>query len=41
MGLINPQPGVVDFDGFRELQPLFDAAKQTGIWIVLRPGMST
>ncbi|KIM73346.1 glycoside hydrolase family 35 protein [Piloderma croceum F 1598] len=38
MGLINPQPGVVDFDGFRDLQPLFDAAKQTGIWIILRPG---
>lgn len=41
MGLINPQPGVVDFDGFRDLQPLFDAAKQTGIWIVLRPGVLT
>lgn len=41
MGLINPQPGVIDFDGFRDLQPLFDAAKQTGIWIVLRPGVST
>ncbi|KAL5524689.1 hypothetical protein ACEPAF_9834 [Sanghuangporus sanghuang] len=37
-GLINPSPGVVDFDGFRALQPLFDAAKATGIWIVLRPG---
>ncbi|KAL5482805.1 hypothetical protein ACEPAI_9400 [Sanghuangporus weigelae] len=37
-GLINPSPGVVDFDGFRGLQPLFDAAKATGIWIVLRPG---
>ena len=41
MGLINPAPGVVDFDGFRALQPLFDAAKQAGIWIVLRPGMLT
>lgn len=38
MGLINPAPGVVDFDGFRALQPLFDAAKEAGIWIVLRPG---
>ncbi|KAK7031967.1 glycoside hydrolase family 35 protein [Favolaschia claudopus] len=38
MGLINPAPGVVDFNGFRALQPLFDAAKAAGIWIVLRPG---
>ncbi|KAK6984994.1 glycoside hydrolase family 35 protein [Favolaschia claudopus] len=40
MGLINPASGVVDFNGFRALQPLFDAAKAAGIWIVLRPGMS-
>ena len=39
MGLINPAPGVVDFDGFRALQPFFDAAKDAGIWIVLRPGV--
>ncbi|KAF8873040.1 hypothetical protein BD779DRAFT_1477252 [Infundibulicybe gibba] len=38
MGLINPLPGVVDFDGFHALQPLYDAAKAAGIWIVLRPG---
>ncbi|KAJ7612991.1 glycoside hydrolase family 35 protein [Roridomyces roridus] len=38
MGLINPAPGVVDFNGFRALQPLYDAAKAAGIWIVLRPG---
>lgn len=37
-GLINPSPGVVDFNDFRALQPLFDAAKAAGIWIVLRPG---
>ncbi|KAG6889848.1 hypothetical protein C0992_003827 [Termitomyces sp. T32_za158] len=37
MGLINPAPGVVDFDSFRALQPLYDAAKAAGIWIVLRP----
>ena len=41
MGLINPAPGVVDFGGFRALQPLFDAAKAAGIWIVLRPGHSS
>ena len=38
MALINPAPGVVDFEGFRALQPLYDAAKAAGIWIVLRPG---
>ena len=38
-GLINPAPGVIDLDGFRALQPLFDAAKAAGIWVVLRPGM--
>lgn len=38
MGLINPSRGVVDFDGFRALQPLYDAAKAAGIWVVLRPG---
>jgi hypothetical protein len=40
MGLINPSRGVVDFDSFRALQPLYDAAKAAGIWIVLRPGAS-
>ncbi|KAG6827509.1 hypothetical protein H0H92_011481 [Tricholoma furcatifolium] len=35
MGLINPSPGVVDFDGFRALQPLYDAAKDAGIWIYI------
>lgn len=38
MGLINPSPGVIDFDGYRALRPLYEAAKQTGIWVVLRPG---
>lgn len=38
MGLVNPAPGVVDFGSFRALQPLYDAAKAAGIWIVLRPG---
>ncbi|EIM90945.1 glycoside hydrolase family 35 protein [Stereum hirsutum FP-91666 SS1] len=37
-GLTNPTPGVVDFDSFRDLQPLYDAAREAGIWIVLRPG---
>ncbi|KAF8877096.1 glycoside hydrolase family 35 protein [Infundibulicybe gibba] len=38
MGLINPSRGVVDFNDFRALQPLYDAAKAAGIWVVLRPG---
>jgi hypothetical protein len=37
-GLLNPAPGVVDFNGFRALQPLFDAAIAAGVWVVLRPG---
>lgn len=38
MGMINPSPGVVDFNSFRALQPLFDTAKELGVWIILRPG---
>jgi len=38
MGLTNPAPGVVDFNGFRALQPLYDAAREAGVWVVLRPG---
>ncbi|KAF8572638.1 glycoside hydrolase family 35 protein, partial [Ramaria rubella] len=37
-GLSNPAPGVLDFNDWRNLQPLFDAAKAAGIFIVLRPG---
>jgi len=36
--LINPSPGTIDFDSFRALAPLFDAARTAGVWIVLRPG---
>ncbi|KIJ17952.1 glycoside hydrolase family 35 protein [Paxillus involutus ATCC 200175] len=38
MALINPSPGVIDFNDYRALEPLYEAAKQTGIWVVLRPG---
>ncbi|KAJ7445072.1 glycoside hydrolase family 35 protein [Mycena latifolia] len=38
MGLQNPARGVVDFDGFRALKPLYEAAMAAGIWIVVRPG---
>ncbi|KAH9053098.1 glycoside hydrolase family 35 protein [Lactarius vividus] len=40
-GLLNPAPGVVDFNAFRALQPLFDAALAAGVWVVLRPGPQT
>ncbi|PCH40579.1 glycoside hydrolase family 35 protein [Wolfiporia cocos MD-104 SS10] len=36
--LTNPAPGVLDFEYWRALQPIYDAAKQAGIFIVLRPG---
>ncbi|CDO72277.1 Glycoside Hydrolase Family 35 protein [Trametes cinnabarina] len=38
MGLTNPAPGVIDFNDWRALQSIFDAAKLAGIFIVLRPG---
>ena len=37
-GLTNPAPGVLDFNDWRALQPMFDAAKLAVIFIVLRPG---
>ncbi|KAG8982974.1 hypothetical protein FRB90_006403, partial [Tulasnella sp. 427] len=37
-GLSNPSKGVLDFDGVRALQPLLDAAKEVGLWVILRPG---
>ncbi|KAI0374491.1 hypothetical protein BV20DRAFT_1033302 [Pilatotrama ljubarskyi] len=37
-GLLNPAPGVFDFEDWRSLQPMFDAAKLAGIFITLRPG---
>lgn len=38
MGLVNPSPGVIDFDGFRALRPLYEASKDIGLFIILRPG---
>ena len=37
-GLLNPAPGVIDLGSFRAVQPLFDAAMATGVWVDLRPG---
>jgi beta-galactosidase GanA len=41
MGLLNPSRGVIDFDGFRALKPLYEAAMAAGIWVVVRPGWSS
>ncbi|KIJ38578.1 glycoside hydrolase family 35 protein [Sphaerobolus stellatus SS14] len=38
MGLINPSPGVVNFDGWRGLEEFFGMAQKEGVWIILRPG---
>ena len=38
MGLINPSRDVIDFNDFRALKPLYEAATEAGLWIVLRPG---
>lgn len=39
-GSINPNSNDVDFNDWRALQPLYDAAKAAGIFVVLRPGKS-
>jgi hypothetical protein len=41
MGLLNPSRGIIDFDGFRALKPLYEAAMAAGIWVVVRPGWSS
>ena len=38
MALTNPAPGVLDFDDWRALEPIWTAAEQAGIFVVLRPG---
>ena len=39
VGLTNPSRGVVDFDDWRALKPIYEAASEAGIFVVLRPGM--
>ncbi|EJD38336.1 glycoside hydrolase family 35 protein [Auricularia subglabra TFB-10046 SS5] len=36
--LVHPSPGTLDFEGFRALQPFFEACMATGLWVVIRPG---
>ena len=38
VGVTNPSPGVLDFNDWRAFQPIFDAAKLAGIFVVLRAG---
>lgn len=37
-GILNPKAGVIDMTGINDLQPLFDAAKEAGLFIIARPG---
>ncbi|KAJ6549188.1 glycoside hydrolase superfamily [Mycena sp. CBHHK59/15] len=36
--MINPKSGVIDLEGVNVLQPLFDAAREAGLWIIALPG---
>ncbi|TBU22169.1 glycoside hydrolase superfamily [Dichomitus squalens] len=38
MGVINPSPGILDFNDWRSLQAIYEAAKVAGIFVILRPG---
>ncbi|KIJ67770.1 glycoside hydrolase family 35 protein [Hydnomerulius pinastri MD-312] len=37
-GIVEPKRGEISFEGFRDLQPWFDAAKKAGIYLMARPG---
>ena len=38
-GLVQPTQGSpLDWDGFRALEPFFDAASRAGLWVIVRPG---
>ena len=34
----NPSPGVLDFDGWKALEPFLEAANDAGLWVIARPG---
>ena len=36
--LLEGEPGVFDASGIFDLQPFFDAAAQTGVYLLARPG---
>lgn len=37
-GILEPKRGEISFEGFRDLQPFFDAAMKAGIYLIARPG---
>ncbi|KAF7330740.1 Beta-galactosidase [Mycena venus] len=37
-GIHEPKRGEISFDGFRDLQPFFDAAMKAGLYVIARPG---
>ncbi|GLB33461.1 putative beta-galactosidase, domain 3 [Lyophyllum shimeji] len=37
-GILEPKRGEISFEGFRDLQPFFDAAKKAGLYLIARPG---
>ncbi|KAF5370168.1 hypothetical protein D9758_001409 [Tetrapyrgos nigripes] len=37
-GILEPKRGEISFEGFRDLQPFFDAAMEAGIYLIARPG---
>ncbi|KAG9119999.1 hypothetical protein FRC07_004686, partial [Ceratobasidium sp. 392] len=37
-GTISPSRNVIDLDGYRDLKPVFEAAKAAGIFLIYRPG---
>ncbi|KAG7096629.1 hypothetical protein E1B28_004046 [Marasmius oreades] len=37
-GIMEAKRGEVSFEGFRDLQPFFDAAKKAGLYVITRPG---
>ncbi|KAJ7229001.1 glycoside hydrolase family 35 protein [Mycena pura] len=37
-GIHEPKRGDISFDGFRDLQPFFDAAMKAGLYVIARPG---
>ncbi|KAK7061407.1 beta-galactosidase [Favolaschia claudopus] len=37
-GIHEPKRGDISFEGFRDLQPFFDAAMKAGLYVIARPG---
>ncbi|KAF8211508.1 glycoside hydrolase family 35 protein [Mycena galopus ATCC 62051] len=37
-GIHEPKRGEISFEGFRDVQPFFDAAMQAGLYVIARPG---